>query len=759
MLRLIPFELRKIWQRRSFVLSVSFLLLIHIFLLWYTSLPNEDTPPLTAYKAVWRELSGKSETEKADYIADLKQTIDGVQFVQNVLAMKSFQNEMGKMLAEQELQDNPDVFEAYYNLYQSGDYLHFTDSPEQEAALIEELYEEQQKVSGYGDYLYSVQENKDTLTGISIFGGEEQDGYSAKNLQKSAADYTKLTDENICFTPSKGITRTMESIWPDLLLFLSVMMFAGGLITEEKEKKLLFITRCTKHGVLQSIGAKLSALLIHCILITVLFYSVSLVFFGQNTGWFHPDAKLQSLAPYMESSLSVSISGYIFLSVMTKALVLFGIGSLLCTFCLLSDITVIPFLIGTGIAGISMLLYSLIPAGSILAIFKYLNPVGVMKTENLYGNYLNFNLFGHPVSRLALSLALTCAISVAGIFCCLWLYCRMQNFEMRKLHLPFSLPFTPHVNIGRHESYKLLITNHALIILLLFASLLIFKSLDRSYTPSVEEQYYMDIMMQLEGSLTDDKEQLILSEQKRYNKSLQKIEQIDEMVNAGDLDSDAADTLKAQEYMILSFYPSFQRVEEQYQHIQKYGGSFVYDTGYLYLFGILEDAFSVDFLILTVGIILAVSGIISMEYQTGALFLLCASKEGKRRIFAKKILICICAVFLLALVPIICRAFHIAAVYPMHSFSASVQNISYFSGFAMSLPIGLFLLLFAIFQTAVAVLAALITLALSLWRKNQAQTIFFALLLLAVPIILKQLGFEIAKWFSLYPLYGWTGNL
>ena len=71
MLRLIPFELSKIWRKRSFLLSVCILLLIHLFLLWYTTLPNEETPPLSAYKTLCAELSGKSETEKDRYISEL----------------------------------------------------------------------------------------------------------------------------------------------------------------------------------------------------------------------------------------------------------------------------------------------------------------------------------------------------------------------------------------------------------------------------------------------------------------------------------------------------------------------------------------------------------------------------------------------------------------------------------------------------------------------------------------------------------------
>ena len=41
-------------------------------------------------------------------------------------------------------------------------------------------------------------------------------------------------------------------------------------------------------------------------------------------------------------------------------------------------------------------------------------------------------------------------------------------------------------------------------------------------------------------------------------------------------------------------------------------------------------------------------------------------------------------------------------------------------------------------------------------EKNYIQTMFFAILILVVPIVLKLLGFEFAGWGSVYPLYSWT---
>lgn len=753
MFRLTFYELSKIWQKRSFVLAVGVLFVVHLFVLWYVSLPDEETPSLAAYKKIQAQLIGKSEAEKADYITKQKEKIDGVLFVRDILAMQAFQNTMGTTLAEQEIQNNLGKFEAYYSLYQSGKYLTFTETLEQESALINEIYEEWKKVSNYGEYLSSIQENRDMLSGISIFGRDDSDHFSSRNLKKSAEDYENLSEDGISFTPGVGITSAMEWIWTDLFLFLSIMLFVASLIMEEKEKRLFFITRSTKRGVGHSILAKLAALFIQCCFLTVLFYLANLVFFGQSAGWFDFGVRLQSVAAYIESSLPISIMAYVFLSVITKAVVLFGIGALLVVICLLSKIVTLPFLAGAGIAGISMLLYLYIPADTVFAICKYLNPAGLLKTENSYGGYLNFNVLGYPVSRLVLSLLSILLLCAAGVFGSLFLFFRRQGFEVRKIRIPVWLPFRPHTGIFRHELYKSLITNRVLILFLLFTLLLASKSLNKTYMPSVAEQYYQDIMMELEGECTKEKEELVLSEKKRYDKAREKLEELSEKSEGEGKQSEAMDAMRQNLNMTMSFYPAFQRVEEQYNRMKESGGEFVYDTGYLYLFGVWEDVLPENFLLLLIGIILFTAGTGTMEYQTGMIHLLCASRAGKWKVFAHKLIICMIVASLITLVPVLCRAYCISGTYPMHSLRAAITNIPYYSGYAVSFPVGVFVLVSVLLQILSAVLAVCITMAISMWRKNQAQTIFFSLLILVIPMVFKLLGFEAATCFSLYPIY------
>ncbi len=52
----------------------------------------------------------------------------------NIISMQN--TEMGSEFAKQEMQEQPKLFETYYDLYKSGNYLHFTNSFEKNKKFI-----------------------------------------------------------------------------------------------------------------------------------------------------------------------------------------------------------------------------------------------------------------------------------------------------------------------------------------------------------------------------------------------------------------------------------------------------------------------------------------------------------------------------------------------------------------------------------------------------------------------------------------------
>jgi hypothetical protein len=294
---------------------------------------------------------------------------------------------------------------------------------------------------------------------------------------------------------------------------------------------------------------------------------------------------------------------------------------------------------------------------------------------------------------------------------------------------------------------------------LLFGFLIGYRIISREYNPSVQEQYYQDIMMQLEGELTDAKESLILSEQERYDEAFSEIERIDNLVTNGDISESVGDNLKATWYAVTYFYPSFERVLQQYQRICESGGNFIYDTGYMYFFGRMNDDYLIDLLLLSLCIVIAFSNTIAMEYQSGSWYLLSATYKGKRKIIYSKAVVCIIAVMGLSVIPLICRVVNLTSAYPLHGMDFAITDIPCYQNLPLSVPVLVFIILLLLSQIMSLIAVVLIVLAISHWRKNYIQTVFFAILILVVPLILKLLGFSFAGWFSVYPFYSWTANI
>lgn len=758
-MKLVIYEWKKIWGRPRFLLSLCVFLALHVFLLWYQNLPDEQTPPLSAYGRFQDRIAGMDEEEKGAYICRRKEILDGVSFVEEVLLLQGISGQMGQELTDQAMAGHPGVFQEYHGLYLSGAYLEWTDSLWREQALIEQVYEEWQQVSAYGDYLASIQEKKDTLGGIGIFAGSG-DSFAARNIRRSARDYAHLTAAGIRFIPGRTLTGALEDVWTDLVLLLGVSLSVGEMILTEKEKGLFLVTRATRHGLTGSMAGKLAALFLHCILLTGGLYGVNFLFFGCQAGFPEGSARLQSVAAFLESPFAIRIWEYVLLCVLTKAVVLYGFGALLTIPCLRADSAVLPYGLGILFVGINEILYLAVPASSRALPLKTLNLVGLLQTKRLYGAYQNFDLLGHPFPRVVaawLVILLFVLLSVGGSILC---FVRGQRLVLRKGHLPGWRPaFRPHGSLFRHECHKIMVGNRGAVILLCCMVLVGGFELGRACSLSPGEQYYRDMMLRLEGELTEEKEELVLAEYARYEEAFRQLERIEEMVAEGMLSEQAGEDLMARWQGVLAFYPAFGRVWQQYADIREQGkGHFIYDTGYLYLLGIWGGENLVDLLLVVLGIILVTGTGNGAEDALGAWKLLGTTWMGKGRILLVRLGVCVMTAFLLALVPMLCRLVRLGELYTWQGLGFSTGDIpccSMLPGCLTALPVAGFLLVFVLIQGLVLAGAVLLVFALSLWQGSSSRTCFLALLVLVLPLVLLMLGFSWARHFSLYPVYSW----
>lgn len=134
----------------------------------------------------------------------------------------------------------------------------------------------------------------------------------------------------------------------------------------------------------------------------------------------------------MESNLQISILEYIIYSVLTKGFVFFATGTVIMAFCIFADRIVLPYITAFLLYGISYIAYLTIPAVEKWSVFKYINLIGILETQKLYGSYLNFNIGGYPVSRLVLTRSIIIDLAISGITLSILLFVYGRNFELVK---------------------------------------------------------------------------------------------------------------------------------------------------------------------------------------------------------------------------------------------------------------------------------------------------------------------------------------
>lgn len=730
------YEFQKTWGRRSFLLALAGVLVINIFFLWYGSIPKEGEPESKSYQALVRDLSAMQEEEKLTYLQEKKEVLEGIEFVQEILNYENWEDQKrAEIFRETALAAQPGVFEEYFSLYQSGEYLCYTGTLEQEQNLIEEVWQEAQTVFSYEEYLNQIQENQNVLSGISIFQAEEEEeDFTSRNVKKSGEDYKKLTDIEISFIPERGIRSVLENSLSDLLLILLIFLLVGMTVYEEKTKQLFFVTRATKRGHLNAIAARLAMLFFSCMLLSVIIYGSNFLYFERTLGIGNWGRSIQSVACYRESTLHLSVGEFLLLGVFTKAIIGFGIGILVLLFFMEAKHAAVPYLTGIAVLGISFLLFWLIPAVSKWNWLKYMNAAGLLRVESLYGGYTNLNFMGYPLSRLAASWCFLGIWILFGIFLNFLFFCRGRNLMMKKGKGLPKLPFLEHNSLFLHENYKILIMNKAGIILFLFVILLGYQNLSREYRITPSENYYRSMMQQLEGNLTEEKETMIQEEQKRYEKAFAELDRIDEMINSGEISREAGESMKMPYYNEVAYYSTFCRVEKQYNHVRETQGQFIYDTGYEYLLGYRDNHFHVLILLLVMGLLFAFSNVYTMERQKETWGILSATEKGRKKISRCKMLVCVVWTIGFSMVNLLSYVYSILKVYPLSMLSSGMNHLPVYYEMTLSVPIWMWLGMLVVLQAVGLSAVTCLILWFSGRVRTQLQALFLGACILLLPL-------------------------
>lgn len=123
---------------------------------------------------------------------------------------------------------------------------------------------------------------------------------------------------------------------------------------------------------------------------------------------------------------------------------------------------------------------------------------------------------------------------------------------------------------------------------------------------------------------------------------------------------------------------------------------------------------------------------------------------------SRKLAVCAVSAAVIGALTFVCRVITTVRAYPPAIWGrATVRLLMYYES-DIGLPIWAFTAAAAILQIVFVFIVTAVVLIISANRKSFLQTMFLGLLIFAVPLTLGVMGFEPAKWVSVFPPYAIT---
>lgn len=749
MLRLVKAEIKKVWQSRVFGIALAVLLCANLFLLWVVTNPLSGAYSSHAYKTMQASLQGLSMEEKQAFVNEEMRRVTGFAAIDNILRSQAYGSVSGDYYRQQYKAE----FDEFYDEYTLGNFLKYNSTLAREYLFLQKIQAECKVVAEYDTFLNEINKKAAQMSGISIFA-QSADGYSLKNIEKTAEAYENLHGIKIDYFPQMGIYTALDFELSDLILIFAMLLIATALVRTERDNGLINLVRCAPGGRLKTAAAKLMALCLSLGAVLVLLYGVNLIYCSFVYGIGDLSRSIQSVPALMRSTLPLSVLQYLGVFLFTKWLsaIVLGIFVMLCM--LFAKRAFAGYIGALGFLGLNLFMCSIIPATSNLNVLKYANLISLLRTNELIGGYRNLYFFAQPVS-IWLVEGITAAICLAAfIFLFCFVFCRAQLLNAG--HISIKLPQifkakATATTIARQEAKKLLLMNGAALFLAVFLGYQLYGIFTAETYISADEIYYQSYIKQVEGEITEEK----LDKLRELYLEFEPIISIQNAYNRKEINSEVMNLMMSEHYGLQQKMNAFNRVwfSQSYLNTQP-RAQFVYESGWLNLFdmntGGTHDR--LDSLLAALLCAICFGGLFAMEKQSGMERIIAATPLGRIATVKAKLRCVNCVCVLITVFSCLPRLAITLKDYGIGALLAPSYSMAQFSTM-WELPLIFYLMLFALARYLAIRTMAGVTLALSYKTGNLFSAVFISSSIFALPIMLSMSGLESAKWLSVYPMF------
>lgn len=282
-------------------------------------------------------------------------------------------------------------------------------------ALVEE---EENYAASYDAFLKQIPKQVQKLKKTANY--QDHDTYLYRNLVKTAADYQGLSSDGIKSGLGIGVKELADYSYGLYfqLLFLFVLSYYA--VSAERRKGLFLLTKGTQKGHVPLAAAKLMAMMSASVLYGCLQECGTFLLLGYLYGYGDITRNIQSVSIFRDCSVSLTVGQA--MAVLFAARILIGMLAAFLIFCLTISLRREgAALLGyAAILGVEMFLDGRIAVSSSWNMVKCINVFFAWNMKNLLGTYVNLNVFGYPVGKSSVMLAVwgicACIFTAVGLY-------------------------------------------------------------------------------------------------------------------------------------------------------------------------------------------------------------------------------------------------------------------------------------------------------------------------------------------------------
>lgn len=758
MIKLVFYELSKLWCKRSFLFGVMSLVVINFLLLFINGqiTLNKNS---AAYKKMTSELSGLSMEEKKIFVDEMFRRIDGIYTIDQLMRIEANGiSEYSRAVRK----ENSAIIKEFQRVYQIDNYVHYTNNLQEEYQFISQIKKELDTVYDYDSYLGNIRKKADSLSQISIFKTKSGDSFSEKSIRAQAEAYETMEKIQTNYFPEIGIMSALEFRLSDVLLIAFVLLMSSVLLREEKDSGMLNLNYSLPGGHGNTAFAKLGAVAVSLIGMICSLYYMNLLYYNSVYGLGNLNRAVQSLPSLIQCPWKLSVGEYIqvFLVAKWMSAVIVGVWLMLCTY--IAANIYAGWGAGLIFIGLNYLVRVSVSGIGHFNLFRYMNIFSFMNTNEVLGTYIQLYFFGNPLPILwsecvggLVVLVLFSTVFVRKFQCGTVIYAnrpiRVFRFTTGIRHRCHKKTVGLTSRLIKHELYKVLKINGGILIFGAYVLLLIVTSIGESDYISLKEKLYKDYMVQWGGRITKDTIEMVNNE----NENFTPLYELEDAMVLGILTQEQYSKAKEAYSGLESKKEIFdQIINIKFSYIEAHPKAWlVYDTGYNKLFDMYHTQDIYEMMLLFVVLIFGFGSLYSLEKMTGMSSILTAIPLGPRRLASVKFGIGYSFGAILAIFSLLPRYINVGITYGFSQLLAPAQSLEAFSGAPPWICIYHIVVVQFLFRVFAAFAAVGIISWLSCKTKNTLSVFFASVIVLELCPMLYVCGVSSLLWLSLWPLF------